>query len=96
MLTRMLKTASPDQESENPLDRAASTGSNANFEEFNRKKKINVQTDIRAVGQLVLMLMKHTDLKNVRSEVTDELAAFVKSCSFNFKNWHSVAAHGFF
>ena len=55
-----------------------------------------MQSDIRAVGQLVLLMMKHTDLKGLPSGVTEKLTSFVKACSFDLKNWLSVANHAFF
>ena len=66
------------------------------FEEFRRNKKINVQSDIQAVGQIILLLMKHTDLNEVKGTVTEILSNLVKSCSFEYKNWSQVQAHPFF
>ena len=40
--------------------------------------------------------MKHTDLNDVKSTVTENLSNLVKSCSFDFKNWSQVLAHPFF
>lgn len=56
-------------------------GSATKFEEFSRQKKVTVQSDIRALAQLVLLFMKFTDPSEL-DQVSHELSDLVKSCSF--------------
>lgn len=66
------------------------------FEEFQRKKKVNRQSDVQALGQLVLLLMKHTDLNKASDKVSEQLADLVQKCSFSFTQWDQVLTHPVF
>ena len=98
MLTKMLKQSQSKveaQEEESKNEDHLKETRNA-FEEFRLNKKINTQSDIQAVGQLILLLMKHTDLDKVKNSITEKLSNLVKSCSFEYKEWSQVLAHSFF
>ena len=55
-----------------------------------------MQSDIQALGQLILLLMNHADLESTCEENRQVLADMVKSCSFDFKAWEDVLSHAFF
>ena len=66
------------------------------FKQIRNTTKITVQSDIQSLGQLILLLMNHTDLDSTCEEYREILADMVKSCSFDFKKWEDVLSHAFF
>ena len=48
---------------------------------------------MQALGQIILLLMKHTDFSDVDSSHSDQISDLVQNCSFTFGNWQQVIAH---
>lgn len=55
-----------------------------------------MQSDLQAFGQLIVILMKHTDFEDVHSKKSEKFSDLVQNCSFNLKNWSQVLDHTLF
>lgn len=55
-----------------------------------------MHSDVQSLGQLIVLLIKHTDLgQPVKPCVSEKLSDLVQSCSFKFKTWEEVLTHDF-
>ena len=93
MLTKLLKTVTSEVETQEETTSEEQAKTCA-FEEFRRRQeKVNEHSDVQALGQLILLLMKHTDFSGVDSILSDKVSDLVQNCSFTYKTWLQVFNH---
>lgn len=77
MLTKLLKTVASEVETQEETTSEDQSKICA-FEEFRRRQeKINEQSDVQALGQIILLLMKHTDFSAIDSSMSDKISDLV-------------------
>ena len=52
-----------------------------------------MKSDLQGLGQLILLLMKHTCFDDVKEEVSKQFSHLVQSLSFTFTSWNDVLSH---
>ena len=93
MLTKLLKAVAIEVETQEETTSEEQAKTCA-FEEFRRRSgKVCEETDVQALGQLILLLMKHTDFSGVESSLSDKISDLVQNCSFTYKSWQQVLTH---
>jgi len=76
-LKRLLRVSfhlDEDTEAESPVEEQDKGNA---YEEFRKRGKVTVQSDVQAFGQLVLLMMKHTELGSVANHSSSLLSDLV-------------------
>ena len=75
---------------------ASNQGYKTSYEKYRIRKQVAASGDVVALGQLVLFLMKNSDLAAMQPQTGSLLSDFVKKCSFEWKSWAQVGEHPLF